>query len=246
MWLAPDYIAKNYSSSVDEAINNEYSFLNFKSNPSYNSIVGMSLHWQGEFWYEYIKTNRKDILENLRKYSLNDSIGNPILLKTEEGISISPNTLRYINTAIEIEDFFKFDKKINVSELGVGYGGLCYVMNCHFDISNYGLIDLPNVQDLTLKYLDRLNTKNVQKGFIEDNDLFISEFCLSEFDDKEIYEFYEKYVINSKNIYLHMNLHEEDRKNRFLDRLKSDFNFEIFDEFPKTQWPNYVIKGSIK
>jgi hypothetical protein len=61
-----------------------------------------------------------------------------------------------------------------------------------------------------------------------------------------MYEFYEKYVTKSKNIYLHMNLHDEVRKSNFLNKLSDDFDYTISEEFPKTHWPNYVIKGKNK
>lgn len=246
MWLASDNIAQNYSLAVDNALNDEFAFSTFKSTPSYNAVVGMSTLWQAERWYTHFKNSRPDIVDNIKKYTANDSIGSPQMYITDRGVSISPNTLRYVNTAVEIEEFFKFDRKISVCELGVGYGGLCYIMNQHFDIESYCLLDLPNVQRLATKYLNRLEINNTYTGYVEWNDLFISEFCLSEFDDTGLYEFYEKYVVHSKNIYLHMNLHEETRKSRFLQTLGLDFHYEVCDEFPKTQWPNYVVKGTRK
>jgi hypothetical protein len=43
-----------------------------------------------------------------------------------------------------------------------------------------------------------------------------------------------------------MNLHDELRKEKFLSRLSIDFDYSISDEFPKTEWPNYVIRGTKK
>jgi putative sugar O-methyltransferase len=247
MWLAPEYNSRNYSLVVDKAIEDETVFSNFKSDPNYKAIVGMSFPWQADIWYNYMKENKKEVISNLKKYSLNDTIGNPEhIFNIKDDIFITPSTLRYINTAMEIEEFFNFKNKIKVCELGVGYGGLSYVMNCHFDVSDYCLLDLPNVQKLAKKYLNQLGVTNTTFDFIEENDIFVSEFCLSEFDDEDIYNFHEKYLLKSKNLYLTMNLHEEDRKKRFLDKLKENFDFEIKDEFPKTQWPNYIIRGSRK
>ena len=247
MWLANENWSTNYFSIVDQAIENEEIFSTFKSNKSYNGIVGMSFPWQADIWIDYIKKNKPAVLENIKKYSLNDTLGGPEnLMYITDDILISPNTLRYINTAIDIENFFRFDKKINVCELGVGYGGLSYIMNCHFDIGSYCLVDTPNVQKLSQKYLTLLGIKTATTDFKKEVDLFVSEFCLSEFDDLEMYRFYEEYIINSKHIYLTMNLHEEDRKEKFLNRLGQDFNFELSEEFPKTQWPNYIVRGSKK
>jgi hypothetical protein len=43
-----------------------------------------------------------------------------------------------------------------------------------------------------------------------------------------------------------MNLHDEVRKSNFLNKLSDDFDYTISEEFPKTHWPNYVIKGKNK
>jgi putative sugar O-methyltransferase len=245
MWLAPKIYAEEYEKVVITAIDNEFDFKNFKSNSSYNSIVGMSTVNQADVWYENIKKNYPKVYKNLNIFMKNDEIGNPEMFNCpNDNISISPNTLRYINSCIEIENYFKFeDKEITIAELGVGYGGLAFVANKFFNVKEYTLLDLPNVQKLTKKYLDALGVNNHTTSFKNKTDLFISEFCLSEFDDDEMYEFFEKYILKSKNIYLLMNLHEDDRKNKFITKLSQYFSFEIFDEFPKSYWPNYIIMG---
>jgi len=244
-WLAHQTIVDSYSKAVTNAYENEDDFSNFKQQSNYNGIVGMSQEWQAAIWYDHIKDSYPDILQRLSVFAENDTIGSPSLWTSPEGLSISPNTLRYINTCIEIHDYFKFKKLPVVSELGVGYGGLCFILNKFFNIDKYILLDLPNVQQLSQKYLSRLGTNNTSTEFTN-SDLFISEFCLSEFSDEGLYDFYERYVKKSKHIYLHMNLHEEDRKSKFLEVLSKDFLFDITDEFPKTGWPNYVIRGTIK
>ena len=62
-------------------------------------------------------------------------------------------------------------------------------------------------------------------------DLVISEFCISEMDDKGIDDYYEKYLSKSKNIYLLMNMWDEVRKERFVNKVEKDFNLEMFKEF---------------
>ena len=196
MWLANEYVSNNYYSIVNDALSNENIFNTFKSNPYYGSIVGMSSHEQGVEWYSNIKKNYKNIIEDIEKYSKNDICGAP----TYNDLPLSPNTLRYINTLIEIDDFFKLKGRINILELGVGYGGLCFVLNQYYSIDKYCLIDIPSVQSLSTKYLDTIGVKGHTTDVPDKIDLFISEFCLSEFDDKGMYEFYEKYVLKSEFI----------------------------------------------
>jgi len=245
MWLASEETSKIYTNCIENRLN-ENNYDNFKIDHNYTCIVGMSNFNQGITWYNNIKDNYPDIYKDLNIYSENDKIGNPILIND---INISPNTLRYINTLIEILTYFKFDKneKLKVIELGVGYGGLCFVINKYFkNIESYCLIDLPIVQKFAKNYLQKLNIDKCIIDSDEETDLFISEFCLSEFDDDGLYEFYDKYLIKSKNIYLHMNLHDIDRKNKFLERISSDFDIYLSDEYPVSEWPNYVIRGTKK
>jgi len=246
MWLAAKSIADRYNDIVNECLVSDKSFSTFKSNSSYNQIVGMSNGWQGDVWLKDILTNHREILPLLPKLLKNDELGTPTDWVYEENISISPNTARYINSALQIIKHFKFDKPINVVELGIGYGGLCYIFNCLIEVKTYGLIDLPNVQQFAKKYLNKLDLANISLTPPEDNDLFISEFCLSEFDDDDLYNFYNRYLLNSKHIFLQMNLHEENRKTKFLQRIQTDFDCIIRDEFPKTHWPNYTVLGTKK
>jgi hypothetical protein len=242
MWLANTFTSLNYNSAVNSAIENETFFNIFKSHPYYNNIVGMSELWQAEIWYNNIKNNYPDIYEKIKLFSLNDKYGSPSLWTSPDNIIISPNTLRFINTLIEIETFFNFkNQKLKIAELGIGYGGLCYVLNAYYNIDSYCLIDLPNVYKLANKYLSLLSIKTQTDVFEENSDLFISEFCLSEFDDEDIINFYNQYMLKCKNAYLHMNLHDVERKNKFLNLISNHFDYKIMDEYPKTQWPNYVI-----
>lgn len=237
MWLADYNIANSYERVVSECLHNEDTFKNFKQNSSYTSVVGMSNDTQGQVWFSHL-SNYTKISKQFEKFKLNDTIGNPLFGSNE----MTPNTLRYINTLSEIDSFFKIDKrkKLKVAELGVG--GLCFILSNYYNIESYCLIDLPVVQEFSKKYLKKLGVDNTTTDY-ENPDIFISEFCLSEFDDTQMYDFYNRYVVNSKMIYLHMNLHDLVRKEKFLEVLSKDFDYEISDEFPKTEWDNYVIRG---
>ena len=38
-----------------------------------------------------------------------------------------------------------------------------------------------------------------------------------------------------------MNLHDVLRKERFIKLVEEDFDIKMLDEFPQTQWPNYLM-----
>ena len=205
----------------------------------------MSNESQAEIWYTTIKTEYPEIYNKLSLLGKNDSLGSPPMWTSFDGIRISPNTLRYVNTVIQIQDYFNFCNPIVVSQLGVGYGGLCYIMSCLLSISRYNLLDLPQVQELSMKYLKDLEVPNVYTD-ICNSDLFVSEWCLSQFDELDLYKFYENYVCKCRNVYLSMNLHDQYRKQKFLTIISKDYDIVVRDEYPKTQWPNYIILGKIK
>ena len=162
---------------------------------------------------------------------------------------ISSDTMHRINTLCDIEKYFGGLNNKNVVEIGVGYGGLCFVLSSFYDIKSYELVDLDNVVALSKKYLTALNVE-ANSGETEDFDLTISEFCIAELDNKGISDYYQRYIQKSKSIYLMMNPvpHKwpEKRLSDFHDILTEDFEIEIHEEFPKMVDFNYLIIGHKK
>jgi len=152
-------------------------------------------------------------------------------------------TIRYIFSLCYIKEHFGNLDNMVIGELGVGYGGLAFVIGTYYKPKSYHLFDLPDVQSLALKYLKKLDIPATDTFPDVPMDLFISEFCLSEFDDTDIYLFYDKYIKNSKRIFLTMNLIDEVRKQKFIKRMNMDFDMEIYPETHGTNFPAYVIIG---
>ena len=267
MWTVSPGLALGYSHSVNRFLVSEPDFLGFKSNPNYNSIVGMAADWQAEVWYNNIKDNFPSIFNRMDEFIVNDTVGKPALWESETG-PISPSTLRYLHTLCDVKTHFGSLNNKSVVEIGVGYGGLCYMLHTYYDLFDYHLVDLDNVVLLTRKYLNRIGMHksisyasgmqnmhtrsfgseeevNMQPhGFTYD--LAISEFCLSEMDDAGIDDYYDEYILTSNSIYLLMNMHDELRKANFIKKVEKDFDIEVLEEFPVSDWPNYVIIGSKK
>ena len=208
-----------YSHSVNRFLVSEQDFLEFKSNPNYNSIVGMAADWQAEVWYNNIKDNFPSIFNRMDEFIVNDTVGKPALWESETG-PISPSTLRYLHTLCDVKTHFGSLNNKSVVEIGVGYGGLCYMLHTYYDLLDYHLVDLDNVILLTRKYLSSIgmhksisypsgmqNMHTLSEGSLEEirgqpqgwsYDLAISEFCLSEMDDAGIDDYYDinDYAIN--------------------------------------------------
>jgi len=244
MWQAGKRIQDNYFEVVSNALRNEKTFNNFKQDKNYYAVVGLGNGKYAEKSYEVIKKERPSL--DLSKYCANDSVGNPNLWTTPDGLDISPSTLRYLCSAINIDHNLTLpDDSLSVVDLGAGYGGLCFVMNTYFDIVTYELLDTPEVVELASRCLSKLNVDNLSVG-LDRADLFVSEFCLSEFSNETIHKFYEKDVLRCDQIYILSNLHQIGRKTWFIDLLSSDYDIEVKQEYPRTGWPNYAIYGTKK
>ena len=253
MWLAEKSIADNYSKIVDRCLIDSYAYNNFKNIRAYTEIVSQHPPY-GQMYYDRILSEApNELYLKLSQIAKCDTIGNPVVDRYvnkecfTNDLIMSACNLRYVNTVMEINRCFNFgDKSINIVELGVGFGGLCFAASQWFNINKYCLLDLENVQALATKCLDQLGNTTHTTKTPSKIDLLISEFCLSEFDDSLINSYYNDYVSKAERVYLRFNLHDEQRKAAFLEKIGNDFNYVVEDEWPKTHWPNYVIIGTKK
>ena len=245
-WDVNRTIVNHYSDIVDDAINHDSTFQDFKSEPKYSSIVGMCDDFQARIWLERVEKELPQVIEKLDTFKKNDAIGNPPLWHSGKYGMISPDTLHRLNTLCDIEKYFGGLNNKNAAEIGVGYGGLCFALSSFYDIKSYELVDLDNVVALSKKYLSALGVE-VNSCETEDFDLVISEFCIAELDNKGISDYFQRYIQKSKAIYLMMNpaplKWPKKRLDDFHDLLSEDFVIEIHEEFPKMVDSNYLIVG---
>lgn len=253
MWLAQEDLAYNYRAIVNKSLTDSYTFSNFKNIRAYAEIVSQHPPYGPVYYERIINEAPKQLISKLPQIAKCDTLGNPTVKEyvNQEffpgGLKISACNLRYVNTVMEIDRYFNFgNKKLSIVELGVGFGGLCFAASQWFNVDKYYLLDLENVQALATKCLDLLGNTTHTTSPPEHTDLLISEYCLSEFSDSLIDYYYVRFVQKAERVYLRFNLHEEQRKAAFLEKLGKDFNFVVEEEWPKTQWPNYVIIGTKK
>ncbi len=154
-WLIDNGMQNSYSNAVKKATEDDEYFKIFKSQGEYNSIVGMGSVEQVLPFISFIEENCPEINEYWKEIAENDKYGGLGLFKHHDQ-NISVNTLRYAKTAAEIYKYIGSLHGKVVTEIGVGYGGLAYVLSRVFDIEKYNLVDLPEVQNLALKYIGKL------------------------------------------------------------------------------------------
>ena len=130
--------------------------------------------------------------------------------------------------------------------------GQYLLIDQYFDIDNYTLADLPEVNLLIKKYLSKFQLNSNYK-FIEEKDLYNEykfDFVISNYAFSELPTYLQKLYLksiikNSKNGYMVMNSGTE--KNIFQNHLSLNEikkyipNMRIIDEIPLTAKGNYII-----
>jgi putative sugar O-methyltransferase len=196
-------ISKTYSAYAKvctDAVNDDNLFNNFKRNSDYCEILEHQLKHLGQIYLDFILNIEPDILNNLP----DDSFGNPVKYDYGEYL-LSPTTLRYIYTYLDIKQHFG-NKALNGSsivEVGGGYGGQCVVLDKFYEVDIYTIYDLEPPCKLAEKYLKRAGVKaliNTKSEFVnaEGYDFAISNYAFTELD-RDVQEKYISFVFSNCN-----------------------------------------------
>jgi putative sugar O-methyltransferase len=202
----------SYPNLCQRAAEDDTLFANFKQNSAYRDILEHVTYEQGQEYLRVIQNDYPELLSYLPFFKQNDTIGNPKTYVYSAIGRISPTTLRYIKVAGDLQRAFG-DKlrSMHVVEIGGGYGGQCKILSDIGAFASYTLIDLPQCNALSKKYLSKLGVANV--SFIDSTDLesvgqydlVISNYAFSEIDRKEQSEYLEKIVKPSPYGYMTLN-----------------------------------------
>ena len=118
-----DYPEFCYLASQDDSL-----FRDFRRNPIYNYALEHDSEQQG-VEYLAVAQKLKKLMDYTEEFKKNDLVGNPIM-STYDGIGeISPTTTRYIKILSDLEQEFDSLNNLNICEIGVGYGGLCRIID---------------------------------------------------------------------------------------------------------------------
>ncbi len=190
---------------------NDYRFFNnFRRNTIYNKILE---HISEELGKKYLQliSNDSDILSSLNNFKPNDYYGNPRVYKYPGIGMISPTTLRYIKVLVDLKKYFQTLDKLNICEIGVGYGGQCRVINAYYKPSTYSLIDIQQALALTQRYLDYyilhsvLEYKTMNELCERNYDLVISNYAFTELS-RDVQDVYlNNVILKSKRGYITYN-----------------------------------------
>jgi hypothetical protein len=243
----------DYKNICKKAIYDENVFNSFKSEEAYRSILEHVSYEQGLDYFKKIKSSFPEYINYINDFKQNDLFGGTKKYAYDNIGEVSPTTLRYIKVLSDLKKLFGDLNGKNIIEIGVGYGGQCFVLNKYYNIKKYNLIDLPEVQGLSFKYLERLNVNthkiiNVSelKNLNEEYDIVISNYAYSELDT-ELQDYYYDHIIKkSKMGYFTFNFVSDlfgiksYNKQEIIEKFK-DKNISIIEELPLTFNNNCII-----
>jgi len=160
-------------------------FNTFRRNPIYNQILEHVSRKQG---LEYLRILSRDpvMVEHMDDFRANDDWGNPRVYDYPDVGVFSPTTLRYIKVLSDLRTHFGALDGLTISEIGVGYGGQCRVINALFRPAAYCLIDIHPALTLAQRYLDHfalpttLTYSTMNELPERHDDLVISNYAFTE------------------------------------------------------------------
>lgn len=242
MWISESYKGQ-YINIVKRALADSKIFNCFKAQPPFSSMVGVSDPFHAMSCYATVVKN-EEVKKNLIEFGRNDLYGAPLKVPFNEG-KFGTDTMRFAESVCYIQKHFGDLNGKRVVEFGSNYGGLAYLILTQWkNVSTYHLIDLPDVQLLSVKYLKELG--------ISDNitieqptspaDVFISEYAITEHSDDDLYAYYEQYAKPSiLGVYFRMNIFQPEREKKFIATMKKDFKQVIVVDEIKSRNPNKVV-----
>jgi len=230
-----------------KAAKDDATFNIFKTIPEYVRVLEHVSIEHGQSYFNAIKADNPQLLNHFDKFKENDKYGKASLHKYDQ-FNISPSTLRYIKVLSDLVTMFGNLDGFKIAEIGGGYGGQCKIINDLFKIKDYHIIDLPECNALTNKYLNKLELDNFRTSTYdqlkpEKYDLVISNFAYSELN-RDLQDYYKKMIVDgSDNGYMMCNFIIDGRFATYskAELLSLKDNAQHKDEKPKTASTNIIL-----
>jgi len=185
---------------------------------------------------------------SLKEASLNDLVGNPLTIEATEGIRISPTTLRYMKVAEDLRKHVGDLNNASVCEIGVGYGGLCRIIDSRFEIGSYTLVDLRPVLQLADRYLGHFAFRSqtifrtMNELNLERFDIVISNYAFTELARPIQETYWRKVLANARAGYISYNEVSPAEFNCLSkDEIRARTGATIYPENPLTHPGNCIL-----
>ena len=243
-----------YEQQLSRLLKSKKRLSDFRRKYDYREILEHVTYTQGKNYLEQIQEySPQNYIELIEGNKANDLFGNPYKYQYPGVGRVSPTTLRYISTAIDIFETIKLNKESVVAEIGVGYGGQAAILERMYGIRNYSAFDLPSVIQLSNVYLNNVNSKLkfTSSGFSSDKnttwDVVISNYAFSELHRDLQLSYIEHVIAKSKSGYMIMNSGRSNITGRSEGKLSLNEirnyipNLQVKEEVPLTGPDNYII-----
>jgi putative sugar O-methyltransferase len=237
----------NYMAITQLALSKEKVFRKFKSNREYREILEHVNREQGKIYLEVIQkyhTLDKPAIDYIKSDHCS-----PFRYSYSGLGRVAPSNLRYLKVALDLRALFGNLDNFVIAEIGIGYGGQYCAISSLSLPKQYYFYDLPQVMNLTGKYLELLGLNKGRVNFSDfrkenrELDLVVSNYAFSELDRKLQEIYLKNVVLHSKRGYMIYN----DITGRAFDTilLEELVNYipgaEILEEFPLTHPKNRLI-----
>jgi putative sugar O-methyltransferase len=215
----------SYTRLCAQAARDDAVFATFKRLPAYTAVLE---HVSCDIGAQYLETaldQTPALASVLEEAKRNDSLGSPRTCVYGQHM-FSPTTLRYLKVLSDLLTLFGPLDKLSVVEIGVGYGGQCFVASA-VGFRSWTLIDLPPVLELAGRYLGELGVENVERvtpGETVVADLIVSNYAFSECTRRVQLKYLDTVVSRARRGYMTCN---------FLDGMQRD---ELAACVPGSRW----------
>ena len=255
-WSDTDQIKRDYFEVCEEIISDENLFSNFKQNPKYTPIlehVDYDLGWKyfNIICSDYGNDLLKKIMDLIPVFKRNDLYGNPLKYNYPIFGDISPTTLRYIKTLMDIISRGVDLNGKDVVEIGGGYGGQALILYSYFpDIKSYTILDLESAAKLQTKYMALHSVSNFVATSLDQYqekpfDFVMSNYAFSELKKQMQDQYLEEVIKYAASGYFQINPDASQCYNgrELLDVLmKNQVCWTVAPDKPMNEWyPNNFI-----
>ena len=243
-----------YEQQLSRLLKSKKRLSDFRRKYDYREILEHVTYTQGKSYLEQIQEySPQNYIELIEKNKANDLFGNPYEYQYSGVGRVSPTTLRYISTAIDIFETIRLKEESVIAEIGVGYGGQAAILERMYGIRNYSAFDLPSVIQLSNVYLNSVNSKFkfTSSGLSSDKnttwDVVISNYAFSELHRDLQLSYIERVIAKSKSGYMIMNSGRSNITGRSEGKLSLNEirnyipNLQVKEEVPLTGPDNYII-----
>lgn len=258
-----------YVYAAYEAALSDEAFATFKQNPHYQQVLEHMTKEDGQKILDYLwslndTTMNEYIIKITSEPHINDKFGSPNLVSYNKNYqikSISPSTIRYIKVLFDLENLDLLcenrdlvPSRLQIVEIGGGYGGQATVLWDWNKSLEFTMIDLKEALALQRKYLGNTipNAKvnyisPIETEFLREStfDLVISNYAFSECNREIQTKYIQDVIINCKHGYITWNFISQQHgiDSLSIEEFKAMLPFPIndMDEMPATGFNNKIL-----